>query len=151
MIIINGEDESKGEDGRMADRAKITDLWGDYGAGNDQRDFGLLESCFTEDASFTVHIAGGDTVGPLQPRKDVMEFFRAALGAQTDRRRHVLTNFRYLEEGADHARVAAYLSLVVTDQGSTVTKSAGAYDSEVVLDQGRWRFRSIVLDLDAPF
>ena len=28
----------------MADRAKITDLWGDYGAGNDQRDFGLLES-----------------------------------------------------------------------------------------------------------
>ena len=56
MIIINGEDE---EDGRMADRAKISDLWGDYGAGNDQRDFGLLESCFTEDASFTVHIAGG--------------------------------------------------------------------------------------------
>ena len=88
----------------MADHAKITDLWGDYGAGNDQRDFGLLESCFTEDASFTVHIADGDTVGPFQPRKDVMEFFRAALGTQTDRRRHVLTNFRYLEESADRAR-----------------------------------------------
>jgi hypothetical protein len=70
----------------MADRAQIADLWADYGAGNDKRDFDLLESCFTEDVSFTVHIAGGDTVGPLQPRKDVMEFFRAALGAQTDRR-----------------------------------------------------------------
>ena len=148
MIIINGEDE---EDGRMADRAKITDLWGDYGAGNDQRDFGLLESCFTEDASFTVHIADGDTVGPFQPRKDVMEFFRAALGTQTDRRRHVLTNFRYLEDDTDRARVAAYLSLIVTDQGATVTKSAGVYDNEVVLDQGRWRFRSVILDLDAPF
>lgn len=148
MIIINGEDE---EDGRMADRAKITDLWGDYGAGNDQRDFGLLESCFTEDASFAVHIADGDTVGPFQPRKDVMEFFRAALGTQTDRRRHVLTNFRYLEDDTDRARVAAYLSLVVTDQGATVTKSAGVYDTEVVLDQGRWRFRSVILDLDAPF
>jgi len=148
VIIINGEDE---EDGRMADRAKITDLWGDYGAGNDQRDFGLLESCFTEDASFTVHIADGDTVGPFQPRKDVMEFFRAALGTQTDRRRHVLTNFRYLEDDTDRARVAAYLSLVVTDQGATVTKSAGVYDTEVVLDQGRWRFRSVILDLDAPF
>jgi hypothetical protein len=98
-----------------------------------------------------VHIADGDTVGPFQPRKDVMEFFRAALGAQTDRRRHVLTNFRYLEEDADRARVAAYLSLVVTDQGSTVTKSAGVYDTEIALAQGRWRFRSIVLDLDAPF
>jgi hypothetical protein len=63
----------------------------------------------------------------------------------------VLTNFRYLEEGADRARVAAYLSLVVTDQGSTVTKSAGVYDTEIALDQDRWRFRSIVLDLDAPF
>jgi hypothetical protein len=135
----------------MADRAKITDLWGDYGAGNDLRDFGLLESCFTEDASFTVHIAGGDTVGPLQPRKDVMEFFRAALGGQTDRRRHVLTNFRYLDEGADRARVAAYLSLIVTDEGVTVTKSAGVYDTEVVLDQGGWQFRSVVLDLDSPF
>lgn len=135
----------------MADRAKITDLWGDYGAGNDRRDFSLLESCFTEDASFTVHIAGGDTVGPLAPRKDVMEFFRAALGSQTDRRRHVLTNFRYTDEGADRARVAAYLSLIVTDEGVTVTKSAGAYDTEVVLDQGGWRFRSVVLDLDSPF
>jgi hypothetical protein len=81
-----------------------------------------------------------------------MEFFRAALGTQTDRRRHVLTNFRYLEEGADRAHVAAYLSLIVTDLlGATVTKSAGVYDTEVVLDQGSWRFRSVVLDLDAPF
>ena len=135
----------------MADRARIADLWGDYGAGNDQRDFDLLESCFTEDVSFTVHIAGGDTVGPLQPRKDVLEFFRAALGAQTGQRRHVLTNFRYLEEGADRARVAAYLSLLVTDQGQTVTKSAGVYDAETVLDGGRWRFSSMVLDLDSPF
>ena len=135
----------------MADRAKITDLWGDYGAGNDLRDFDLLESCFTEDASFTVHIAGGDTVGPLQPRKDVMEFFRAALGSQNDRRRHVLTNFRYLEEGADRARVAAYVSLIVTEEVTTVTKRAGVYDTEVVLDQGGWRFRSVVLDLDSPF
>jgi hypothetical protein len=135
----------------MADRAQIADLWGGYGAGNDLRDFDLLESCFTEDVSFTVHIAGGDTAGPFQPRKDVMEFFRAALGTQTDQRRHVLTNFRYLEEGADRARVAAYLSLVVTDQGQTMTKSAGVYDTEVVLDGGQWRFRSIVLDLDSPF
>ena len=45
----------------------------------------------------------------------------------------------------------AYLSLIVTDEGTTVTKSAGAYDTEVVLDQGGWRFRSVVLDLDSPF
>jgi hypothetical protein len=56
-----------------------------------------------------------------------------------------------VKPGADRARVAAYLSLIVTDEGVTVTKSAGAYDTEVVLDQGGWRFRSVVLDLDSPF
>ena len=94
----------------MADRAQIADLWGGYGAGNDLRDFDLLESCFTEDMSFTVHIAGGDTVGSFQPRKDVMEFFRAALSPQTDRRRHVLTNFPYLEESANRARPGTTLT-----------------------------------------
>lgn len=135
----------------MADRAKIADLWGDYGAGNDLHDFDLLESCFTEDASFTVHIAGAGSLGPLQPRKDVVAFFHDALTAQTDQRRHVLTNFRYLEDDEQRARMNAYLSLIVTDNGQTVTKSAGVYDAEVVADGGSWKFRSIVLSLDSPF
>src|SRR2546429_10007716 len=88
------------EDG-MADRAQIADLWGGYGAGNDLRDFDLLESCFTEDMPFTVHIAGGDTAGPFQPRKDVMDFFRAALGPQPDQRRHELSPFGYPVRGPD--------------------------------------------------
>ena len=60
----------------------------------------------------------------------------------------MLTNFRYPEEGADRAQAAAYLSLIVTDEGATVHEERGVYDTEVVLDQGGWRFRSVVLDLD---
>lgn len=135
----------------MADRAKIADLWGDYGAANDLHDMDLLESCFTEDASFTIHIAGADSIGPLRPRKDVLAFFRDVLEAQTDQRRHVLTNFRYAEDAEQRARVAAYLSLVVTDDGQTVTKSAGVYDTEAVLDRGKWRFSTMVLNLDSAF
>jgi hypothetical protein len=135
----------------MADRAKIADLWGDYGAANDLHDLDLLEKSFTEDFSFTIHIAGADSVGPLAPRKDVLEFFRNVLTAQADRRRHVLTNFRFLEEEPDRTRMAAYLSLLVTDNGQTVTKSAGVYDADIVLDGGAWRFRSMVLRLDSAF
>lgn len=135
----------------MADRAKITDLWGSYGAGNDTRDLGLLESCFTENASFTIRVAGADPVGPLEPRKEVLAFFRDTLGGQTDQRRHVLTNFRYLSDSADQARMTAYLTLLVTDAGRTEAKSAGVYDVLVVLDGDAWRFRSMTLDLDCPF
>lgn len=135
----------------MADRAKIADLWGDYGAANDLHDFNLLESCFTEDASFTIHIAGAGSVGPLQPRKEAAAFFHDALSAQTDQRRHVLTNFRYLEDAEQSARMTAYLTLLVTDNGETVAKSAGVYEAEAVLDGTAWRFRSMVLNLDSPF
>lgn len=135
----------------MADRNKIADLWGAYGSANDRHDLELMESCFTEDASFTIHIAGADSIGPLQPRKEAVAFFRDTLTAQTDRRRHVLTNFRYSEDTEMSARMAAYLSLLVTDEGQTVTKSAGVYEAEVVLDSGRWRFRSMVLTLDSAF
>jgi hypothetical protein len=85
----------------MADRTKIADLWGDYGAGNDQRDFDLLESCFTEDASFTVHIAGGDTVGPLQPRKDVMEFYGIDGKTQISRFEEAIALVREAWSGAE--------------------------------------------------
>jgi hypothetical protein len=135
----------------MAERGKIADLWGAYGAANDQHDLALMESCFTEDASFTIHIAGTDSVGPLAPRSAAVEFFRDALTAQIDQRRHVLTNFRYLVDEPDRAQVMAYLSLLVTDNGETVTKSAGRYDTEVVAEAGEWRFRSMVLHLDSPF
>jgi hypothetical protein len=135
----------------VADRAKIADLWGDYGAANDLHDLELLEKSLTEDFSFAIHIAGADSVGPLAPRKDVLEFFRNVLTSQTDQRRHVLTNFRYLEDEPDRARMAAYLSLIVTDNGQTVTKSAGVYDAQIVLDRGAWQFRSMVLRLDSAF
>lgn len=135
----------------MADRAKIGDLWGSYGTANDLRDLDLVESCFTEDASFTIHIAGAGSVGPLQPRKEIVAFFRDALTTQTDQRRHVLTNFRYLEDTEHQARITAYLSLLVTDNGQTVLKSAGIYETEVVRDGGDWRFHSMVLSLDSPF
>jgi hypothetical protein len=135
----------------MADRGRIADLWGGYGAANDLHDLDLVESCFTEDASFTIHIAGAGSVGPLQPRKEIVAFFRDALTAQTDQRRHVLTNLRYLEDTQERARMTAYLSLVVTDNGQTVLKSAGVYETEVILDDGEWRFRSMVLSLDSPF
>lgn len=135
----------------MADRSKIADLWGSYGAGNDNRDLGLLESCFTEDASFTIRIAGADPVGPLKPRAEMLAFFRDTLGAQTDQRRHVLTNFRYLADSSTEARMTAYLTLLVTDGGQTETKSAGVYEVVVVPDGNGWRFRSMALDLDCPF
>lgn len=135
----------------MADRAAVSELFSSYGVANDTRDLALMESCFTSDSTFTLHIAGASSIGPLSPRPAIMEFFGEALGAQNDQRRHVLTNFRYREVKDESAVVDAYLTLLVTDDGKTEAKSAGRYETDVILDDDQWRFRSMVLWLDRPF
>jgi uncharacterized protein (TIGR02246 family) len=129
----------------------VAELLAGYAAANDLRDVGLISECFTPDGAFILHIAGSDTIGPLQPRRDLLAFFGAAFGAQSDQRRHVVTNVRLLESDDDRARVEAYLTLIVTDGGRTALQSAGRYDAEVVRDVRGWRFRSLTLFLDSPF
>ncbi len=135
----------------MADRHAIAELFAGYAAANDLRDVSLIGECFTADGAFLLHIAGADTIGPLQPRDELLAFFGAAFAAQSDQRRHLVTNIRVLEPGEAAARVEAYLTLIVTGGGVTALKSAGRYEAEVVADGADWRFRSLTLFLDSPF
>jgi hypothetical protein len=135
----------------MPSRDDLEELFGAYGAANDLRDTALIGDCFTEDGAFTLRIAGADTIGPLEPRDAVLEFFGAAFAAQSDQRRHVVTNVRLLEAGGEAGRAEAYLTLIVTDGGRTELKSAGRYDVRLAREDGGWRFREMVLQLDSPF
>ena len=102
----------------------------------------------TEGATATIHIAGvDDPIGPLDGRDAIVTFFGDILDAQTDQRRHVITNFRRL--GGD--RVNAYLTLIVTDAGETVIKSAGIYEATVAEEDGALKLSSFVLSLDRGF
>jgi len=135
----------------MAGRDAVAELFAAYAAANDLRDAGLIGECFTPEGAFTLHIAGADTIGPLQPRDAFLEFFGQAFAAQSDQRRHVVTNLRLLDDGETSARAEAYLTLIVTDGGHTALKSAGRYDAEVVREAEGWRFRALTLYLDSPF
>ncbi len=95
----------------MPDYPAIAELFARYGAANDLHSRELLASTLTEGASVTIHIAGADSIGPLEGRDTVVSFFGDILDSQTDQRRHVITNFRRLEGD----RVNAYLTLIVTD------------------------------------
>jgi hypothetical protein len=130
----------------MPEFGAIVTLFARYAAANDWPDQELLESCFTEDAKFTLHIAGADSIGPLDGREAIVGFFMPILNGQTDSRKHVMTNYNL-----DGDRVNAYLSLIVTDNGETALKSAGLYETEIVDGEGGPRFRSMTLSLDSGF
>lgn len=135
----------------MADRQAVLDLFADYAWANDAGHVPLLEQLFTEQASLQISVAGSDDVyGPFVG-SGIVEFMSSAWAAQTDQRRHVITNFRFTSEAEDRAEVRAYLSLHVTDGGTLRVTSAGVYETVVVRVGEGWRFERLDLALDAPF
>ena len=131
----------------MPEFGAIVTLFARYAAANDWPNQELLESCLTEDATFTLHIAGADSIGPFDGRAAIVEFFMPILNGQTDTRKHVISNYNVLGDG----RVNAYLTLIATDGGVTALKSAGLYETEIVDGESGPRFRAMTLSLDSGF
>src|SRR5690349_2284382 len=107
----------------MADRNAIENMWARYAYGNDVRDTSIIAETLSENISFSIVIAESDSHGPFEPRDAVIEFMGGALSVQTDQRRHVITNIEITDDGADRAKVNAYLTIVVTDNGVTEVKT----------------------------
>ena len=135
----------------MADHVAIFQLFSDYGWPMDSREFSVLEGVFTDDAEFTVSIAGGDTYGPYVGRKTILDFVSATVGAQNDQRRHVITNIRIGPESESDAKATATLTLIVVADGVLTVKASGLYETQVVHDRNAWRFSKMNLTLDVPF
>ncbi len=136
----------------MADRQAIQDVLADYAWANDAKDEGIFKRIFTEDARFSLEIAGVDEpIGPFEGRDAIVDFIYPTVRDQTDQRRHAIVNTRFVEDEADRARVRAYLLLNVIDNGTLDVKSAGVYDIEFARGGGAWLIKSMHLALDAPF
>jgi len=118
--------------------------------GYDERDLGLLASCFSEDAEMTMCIAGGDVVGPFKGRDQLRKMFENAMSGQQDVRRHVISNIFFSElEGA--AVVYSNLTLLATENGNTRLVTAGIYTDHVELSQSGWVIKKRHLDLDGSY
>jgi 3-phenylpropionate/cinnamic acid dioxygenase small subunit len=132
----------------MADRRAIADLFSEYAWALDVKDWDLLRQVFHEDASLTLELTGADTVGPIAPGAEVVDFISSTSEGQDDQRRHVVTNLRYESEGEEDVVVTATLTLLVTADGELSVQSTGVFHTEVVLEAGRWQFRDFRLALD---
>jgi hypothetical protein len=131
----------------VPDYSAVAQLFARYAAAMDDNDFDVLRDVFTADATFTVDIAGGPTVGPYESRDAIVEFISSTTTEQQDQRRHVITNARL--EGED--RAFGVLSLFVTAEGELVVQTTGVYRTELAEEDGALRFRSMYLALDRAY
>ena len=134
----------------MADRQQIDNVLATWALGYDDREPALMERCFTEDATMTLHI-GSETMGPYVGRSEVMKHFTDHHEVQTDQRRHVVTNLTIESEDDTSARTTSVLTLLVVEDDTARVQATGVYRDHFVLDGDRWRIRERVLRLDAHY
>jgi len=134
-----------------AERLAIHDLLSRAAYGLDAHDLALLEQCFAPDAKMLVRIARSETIGPFEGRQAIMKLMTDTLAAQTDTRRHVITNIFFESAEASVATVVSNLTLFSIEHGEISVISSGIYRDRIVRHNDGWQFAERHLDLDLPF
>jgi ketosteroid isomerase-like protein len=119
-----------------------------YAFALDQHDLAALESVLTEDATWTITIAGGTDPGPLAGRVAILDFVRAAMETLNDGRKHHLTNTVVDSTGPDTAEAQAYLLLTSNATGSPTILATGSYAFTLRRVDHEWRIATLALGMD---
>jgi 3-phenylpropionate/cinnamic acid dioxygenase small subunit len=135
----------------MADKQAISEILGKMGWAYDSGNLDYLETVYTDDARFTISIAGMGQVGEYQTKTTIMGLYRGAKAGQTDTRRHVVSNIFLAEDAASTATAVSYLSLFVKNAEGVKLLSTGEYTDKFVLVGGAWKIVHRNLALDAPY
>ncbi len=117
----------------------------------DERELEVLEQCFAPEATMLVNIADGQTFGPFEGRDAIMELLKATLDAQTDVRRHIISNFFFATEGDDSAIVVSQIVLAATQHGKIEIITSGIYRDTVEKRDGNWQITDRALNLELGF
>lgn len=137
----------------MTARAEFENLLGRASWGYDEADPDLIASCFIEDARMALRIGdrSGDLIGPFEGRAAIRKLHADSMAAQTDQRRHNLSNIWIEKETADEATVVSNLTLLSIEDGSVRVLSSGWYRDQLVRVAEGWRITDRYVYLDLPY
>ena len=160
------------------DRLAIFELLSRVAYAYDQRDLPGLAECFMPDARFSLHIAGAEPMAPCEGREAIMTLYRDAMAAQTDVRRHVISNPFFIETGIEtgvetgiesgaetgiesgiesgaetgaEPTVVSNLTLLATEDGHSRLLCTGVYRDTLRRVDSHWRLHRRHLDLDSAY
>lgn len=120
----------------VQDHLDIIQLHHRYAWGLDQRDWTMLEDCFTVDGE----VDYGDLGGVLQGATTIAAFCRQVLEG-LDASQHLIGN-TIVDLAGDRATATSYFQaqhVFVSDNGSNTYIVAGTYRDELVRGGGTWR------------
>ena len=131
-------------------KQQVAELLGRIAFYADQKDTARLSRCFHKEARFGITMPGHAEDAVFDGRAAIMTMMQNTLVAQTDQRRHFISNIWYESTGEKAAGVVSYMQLLSTEQGTTSILATGWYRDRVVRDSidGGWVIRDRKLSLD---
>ena len=136
----------------MTARAEIENVLGRASWGYDENDVDLIAAQFTETATMTMQIGrDGDTIGPFEGREAIRKLHADSLAAQTDQRRHNLSNLWFEKDTDDEAIAVTNLTLLSIENGAIRVLSSGWYRDQLVHRDGAWFIADRYVYLDLPY
>jgi 3-phenylpropionate/cinnamic acid dioxygenase small subunit len=135
----------------VIDRGSVQQLLGEFAWGLDTQSPDAVLACYEPDARYSITTVDGATIGPYDGHDAIRAHLEGSIGAQTDVRRHVVTNIRVGETLDGVTRVGAYLSLMVTDAQVLRATATGVYTFHVKEGDGVLRFVESNVTLDGGF
>lgn len=133
------------------DRGAIEDVLNRYAIAYDENDMTTIADCFTADAVMSLRVQDGDLVGPFEGRDAIVRLMRDSLAAQTDQRRHIVTNAMIRAAGATAVSVDSYLTLISVEGKALTVLSTARYEDQLVREGDAWRFSKRHVQLDLPY
>lgn len=136
----------------MTAREAFENLLGRASWGYDEADPDLIASCFTDDARMALQIGrDGALVGPFDGRAAIRALHADSMAAQTDQRRHNLSNTWVEKESTDAATVISNLTLLSIEDGAVQVLSSGWYRDQFVRREDGWHIADRFVYLDLPY
>ena len=134
------------------DRQLILEAMSKYTWGYDAGEFDLLRDSFTENATSGGKVSGTDvTWGPMKGREEIATVLEGIRKAQTDQRRHCVSNFQFVSQTDTTATYRCSLNLIATENGQSKLITGGYYEVDAVKEGDVWRMSRLDGVLDAPF
>ncbi|MFD2418128.1 nuclear transport factor 2 family protein [Amycolatopsis pigmentata] len=130
------------------DRFAVQQTLARYAFALDHADLVALESLLTDDATFTVTVAGEAGLGPFDGRAAILDLVRESTQAQTDQRRHNLVNMVFRSADGDTAVVWAYLMLTSNAGGRSSVVTTGFSTFTLRRTGDGWRIAKILVGMD---
>ncbi len=135
----------------MSVRHEIENVLAQYAIAYDSGDLGAVEKIFAPDAVFTMNIAGGAEVGPLNGAEEIMGLYRGASDSHTGQGRHITTNV-YVEPLDDGTvKSTAYLLVMNVADGAASPVTTGIYIDEWARGGDSWQLTKRHIELDRPY